>query len=338
MLHKRGNRLVIEKAGKVLQWIHAFDVEQVVLLGNIHLSTQVVAHLLKEGIDTVFLSASGGYRGRLVAHLWKNIDLRRLQFRKMEDQALTLDLAKRYVAGKLQNCRVLLRRHNRELQDQEIENCTHRIRGLIARIPQVSDHDTLRGFEGKSTNWYFQGFARCLRAAGFAFEKRTRRPPRDPVNALLSFGYTLLANTIHTAVNITGLDPYLGSLHAVEYGRPSLVLDLMEEFRPVLVDAVVLRVINRRIIALRDFHFQEGVTVPPDGEEREDLREDDYPVLLTHEGRKKWILQYESQLGQRVFYQGMGVQLPYRSICLEQVRRLVRHLKGEEEYVSFEMR
>jgi CRISPR-associated protein Cas1 len=155
---------------------------------------------------------------------------------------------------------------------------------------------------------------------------------------MLSLGYTFLANAVASAVNIVGLDPYLGSLHQPDYGRPSLVLDLMEEFRPVIVDALVLRLINKKTMTLRDFYFQTEAVPVPDGEERENLAEEDYPVLMTHEGMKKFILYFEQVLNARTTYPRYGVQLSYRNIILEQARLLVRHLKSEEDYASFSMR
>jgi CRISPR-associated protein Cas1 len=337
-VRKTGTRLVVEKKGKLIQWVHGEDLEQVLIFGNIQFSAGAINFLLAEGIDTVFLSTYGKYKGRLLAHLGKNIELRRMQFRSADNEPAVLSLARCFVAGKLRNYRVLLRRHNRDRGDEEVENATHRIRSLISRLDECTTLDELRGFEGKGSFYYFRGLGKIIRKTEFTFEKRTRRPPRDPVNALLSFGYTLLFNAVHTAVCVVGLDPYLGCLHGMDYGRPSLVLDLMEEWRPVLVDSVALRCINRNILALRDFHFQQEVDLPPEGEELESPGPGDYPVLLTGEGLKKYIHHFEQQLRERVLYQPQGVQLQYRSVITEQVRLLARHIKGEEDYVPFEMK
>jgi CRISPR-associated protein Cas1 len=337
-VRKSGNRLIVEKGGKTVQWLHSFDLEQVLVFGGIQLSSGAINHFLSEGIDTVFLSTYGRYRGRLVAHFGKNIELRRLQFRKMDNPDYILERARSFVAGKLQNYRILLRRHNRSLSNEDVEGATHRIRVIVGQLSGATTVDEAMGFEGKGSYYYFRGLSKVIRNTEFTFEKRTRRPPRDPMNALLSFGYTLLANTVHSAVNVAGLDPYLGCLHASDYGRPSLVLDLMEEWRPVLVDTVVLRCINRNIITLKDFHFQPEVELPPDGEEREELTKADFPVLLIHNGLKKFIQQYEQQLKEKVFYPRAGARLSYKSIILEQVRLLVRDMKGEECYSSYEMK
>jgi CRISPR-associated protein Cas1 len=336
-LYKQRERLVVKKKGEVLQWVHAFKIDQIVIIGNIQLSPSAIAFLLKEGIDTVFLSTKGKYRGRLISQFGKNIILRQQQFRCFDDASFILELAKSFVSGKLKNCRTLLRRHNRELHHPEIELSIHRLRNLIQKIPEATDLDTLRGIEGKGSNCFFQGFRHAIKAEGINFFSRTRRPPRDEVNVLLSYGYTLLGNTIQTVLSIVGLDPFLGALHGVDYGRPSLVLDLMEEFRPLLVDTLVLRVLNKRIITKKDFYLQES-PLTSELEEGETADISDYPIILAHEGVKKWIVHYENHLDERLFYTPLGKQLTYRDICLEQARLLVRHLKGEDKYQPFLIR
>ncbi|MHC1588000.1 MAG: CRISPR-associated endonuclease Cas1 [Candidatus Syntropharchaeia archaeon] len=338
VLRKKGNRLVVEKKGEVVSWVHAHKIEQVVLLGNIFVSPSAVNYLLKHGIDTVFLSFSGKYQGRLVAQFGKNVLLRQAQFNRLSDPAVQLELAQSYVFGKLQNSRTLLRRHNQDLQLPQITEALHAMRRLIERVKTTKDLDTLRGIEGKGTAIYFQGFRHAIKAPDMSFGTRSRRPPRDAVNVLLSFGYTLLANTIQTAAAMVGFDPYLGCLHSIDYGRPSMVLDLMEEFRPVLVDSLVLRVVNKRIITPRDFFYQEDAQVPPEGEELEELDRSDYPILLSHQGMKKFITHYETRLNERALYPLRGQILTYRQICIEQARLLARHLKGEDTYKPFLMR
>jgi CRISP-associated protein Cas1 len=337
-LTKKGNRLVVEKMGEVIQWVHAFKMGQVVLMGNIRLTPAVITFLLEQGIDTVFLSLHGKYRGRLISELSKNIELRKTQFERLGDPAFALDLARRYVHGKVENCRILLRRHNRELQNEAIVEALNKLRVMVRRLGAGAGNEQLMGMEGASAAIYFGVLGQLLRAPEMPFNGRNRRPPRDPVNVLLSLGYTLLANAVQTQVYVTGLDPFLGALHSVEYGRPSLVLDLMEEFRPVLVDALVISLINRKIIRFTDFYRPEDREPAAfDFAETEPTREG-YPILLTHEGMKKFITHFETRLGQRVLYLPKGQQLTYRDVLLEQVRLLVRHVQGEKRYEPFIMR
>jgi CRISP-associated protein Cas1 len=334
-LMRRGNRLVVEKARKVIHWVHAFKVDQVVLMGNISISPGAISYLLQEGIDTVFMSIYGKYRGRLISQFGKNIELRRAQFTKMDDEPMKLSLAKEYIKGKLHNCRILLRRYNREFQKPELTSAAHRIR-LMAR--KVSDADSIEGIiglEGQSAATYFGCFGSLIKEKDIVFNGRNRRPPRDPINVLLSLGYTLLANAIQTQVHVVGLDPYIGCLHSVEYGRPSLVLDLMEEFRPVLVDSLVLTVINKKIIRHTDFYRPEEQEPAAFDFAEETSERKEFPILLTHNGMKKFITHFEGRLNQKVFYMQNGRRLSYRGVCLEQVRLLVRHLNGEDEYMPY---
>lgn len=337
-LVKRGNRIQVEKAGKTIHWIHATKLDQIVLMGNISISPGTIAHLLQEGIDTVFMSIHGKYRGRLMSRFGKNIDLRRAQFRKMEDAGVRLSLAKRYVGGKIENCRVLLRRHNAELGEVKVTSAVHQLRVLARKTGGAESIESLMGMEGHAAATYFGCFGHLIKAKDITFDGRNRRPPKDPVNVLLSLGYTLLANVIQTQVDVVGLDPYMGCLHGVEYGRPSLVLDLMEEFRPVLVDSLVVSVINKNVIRTTDFYRpEEKVEAAFDFAEEEPNRAD-YPILLTHVGMKKFITQFEGRLNQRVLYLSADKRLSYRDVCLEQVRLLARHLNEEGEYAPFSIR
>src|SRR6266705_3607753 len=157
------------------------------------------------------------------------------------------------VRGKLSNMRVFLQRTNRGVDDPAVVQAVDQLKTHLAAVDGVRSLDSLRGLEGVGSAVYFGVLDNLLKPSGMRFEKRVRRPPTDPVNALLSFGYALLANDLHAAVNVLGFDPYCGYLHADRYGRPSLALDLMEEFRPVVVDAVVLACLNKRILQPDDF-------------------------------------------------------------------------------------
>ncbi len=337
-LVKRGNRLVIEKLGKTIQWVHAFKVEQLVLMGAVSLSPGVIAFLLQEGIDTVFLSLYGKYRGRLISQFGKNIELRRLQFQKLADPRFCLEAARRSVQGKLHNCRVLLRRQNQEVKHADVTRAIHQLRRMAQQAGACATVESLMGVEGAGAAAYFGAFKHLIRAPDISFEGRNRRPPRDPANVLLSLGYTLLANAIQTQVHIVGLDPYLGCLHSLEYGRPSLVLDLMEEFRPVLVDLLVLTLLNKRIIRALDFYRPEDQEPAAFDFAEAEAAKEGYPILLAHQGMKKFVTQFEMRLNQKALYLPRGQRLSYRDICLEQVRLWVRNLQGEASYTPFSIR
>jgi len=337
-LVKRGERLVVEKMRKTIHWVHAFKIEQVVLMGAISVSPGAVAFLLERGIDTVFMSIYGKYRGRLISQFGKNVELRMLQFQKISDPEFALETAKSYIRGKLYNCRVLLRRYNQESPREDVAAAVHYLRRTMGQLDGCPSVESVMGMEGTGAAAYFGCLKHLIRVEDITFENRNRRPPKDPVNVLLSLGYTLLANAVHTQVNVAGLDPHAGCLHSLEYGRPSLILDLMEEFRPILVDSLVLTLINKRIIRTTDFYRPEDREPAAfDFAETEPNREE-YPIILAHEGMRKFITQFEGRLNQKVLYLPKGQRLSYRAILLEQVRLWVRHLRGEEVYVSFTSR
>lgn len=351
---KEGGRLLIKKEGVVTNTIHLFKLEQVVLFGNIFLTPAAIRYLLKEGIDTAFMTRRGKYLGRLQSALGKNIVLRREQFRKMEDPNFCLKTAKSIVKGKLANLRAVLMRLNRTRENIELDEQILSLRNLVGKIDEVENIESLRGYEGRGTALYFEGFSKGFLTEDFEFHGRVRRPPTDPVNALLSLGYTLLLNQVIAAVNLAGFDPYFGTLHSMDYGRPSLALDLMEEWRPIIVDTLVLSVFNLKALTPSDFEERKAVltekeptdTVSLERGPKKDLTElpgdeekESPAVLLTETGFRKFITQYERKMGQKVQYHLTGDQLSYRDCIREQVRHFARYLKGEEaEYQPMPLR
>lgn len=352
-LSKEGGRLLVKKEGVVSHTVHLFKLDQIVLFGNIFLTPSVIRHLLKEGIDTAFMTRRGRYLGRLQSALGKNIILRREQFRKIEDQDFCLRTVKSIVKGKLANLRAVLMRLNRTRENVELDNQILSLRNLIEKLDEAGNIDSMRGYEGRGSAVYFEGFSKGFLTDDFEFPGRVRRPPTDPVNALLSLGYTLLLNQVIAAVSLVGFDPYFGTLHSMDYGRPSLALDLMEEWRPTIVDTLVLSVFNLKALTPTDFEERPWVESEID-EEKEmgkesltDKEEDkgndeeitDVPerdgkkkisMMLTETGFRKFITQYERKMNQKIQYHLTGDQMTYRDCIREQVRHFARYLKGEE--------
>ncbi len=339
---KEGGRLLVKREGVVSHSVHLFKLDQVVLFGNIFLTPAAIRYLLKEGIDTAFMTRQGRYLGRLQSALGKNIVLRREQFRKMEDEEFSVKAAKSIVKGKLANLRAVLMRLNRQRENLDLDDEILSLRNLIPKIDEASSLDTLRGYEGRGSALYFEGFSRGFLAEDLEFPGRVRRPPTDPINALLSLGYTLLLNQVIAAVSLVGFDPYFGSLHSVDYGRPSLALDLMEEWRPIIVDTLVLSVFNLKALAPSDFEERKAMSLEKEDETTgvSDSTEKDTPaILLTEAGFRKFITQYERKMGQKVQYHLTEEHLTYRDCIREQVRHFARYLKGEEaEYQPMPLR
>jgi CRISPR-associated protein Cas1 len=345
---KEGGRLLVKKEGVVSHSIHLFKLEQVILFGNIFLTPAAIRYLLNEGIDTAFMTRQGRYLGRLQSALGKNIVLRREQFRKMEDEGFCLKTAKSIVKGKLSNLRAVLMRLNRTRENIGLDDHILSLRNLTEKVDEVETLESLRGYEGRGTAVYFEGFPKGFLTEDFEFPGRVRRPPTDPVNALLSLGYTLLLNQVMASVSLVGFDPYLGTLHSMDYGRPSLALDLMEEWRPTIVDTLVLSVFNLKTLTPSDFEERPRVSNKLDDEEKEkresftsssDTGEKKSSVVLTESGFRKFITQYERKMGQKIQYHLSGDQMSYRDCIREQVRHFARYLKDEEsEYCPMPMR
>ncbi|HEY67686.1 MAG TPA: CRISPR-associated endonuclease Cas1, partial [Thermoflexia bacterium] len=272
VLRKVGERLVVTKGEEVLEDVPIIHVDQVVVMGNVQLTTPAVALLLRKEVDVVFLSSRGRFRGRLVTTGSKFARLRHAQLRMLDEEKAVLAVARELVAAKLINQAHLLERLGARRAAREIERDVRKAR-------RASSLDGLRGHEGAAGARYFAALRRLI-PSEWGFVKRTYHPPPDPVNALLSLGYTLLLKDAVAAAQLVGLDPYLGFFHALDYGRPSLALDLIEPFRP-LVDGLVLGWIVERKVSPRDFR---------------PARREDGAVLLDDEARTRYFRAYERQM------------------------------------------
>jgi len=219
-----------------------------------------VALLARRGVDLVWLTLDGRFRARLATRASRNVPLRLAQYRATTDPAFCLSVARNIVLAKIRHQRALLLRAQRRLADDALAVVLGQMRLLVYQAQRETSLDSLRGFEGQAAALYFSQFGKLLRAPDFTFVHRNRRPPRDPVNACLSFGYAVLGSLAESEVGRCGLDPALGFFHQPLFGRSSLTLDLIEEFRP-LIDGLVLRVINRRQLGAGDFERRGAASV-----------------------------------------------------------------------------
>ena len=310
------NRIVavIEESGEELVSIPLGQVSQLVLFGNIGLTTPAIGALLDAEIEVAFFTQSGRFRGHLTGGLTPHVPLRRMQYQRLGEADYVLEMAKGFVAAKLRHMSALLRRHNRERQDEEISAAADRIQDGLAQVAGRQKMNSLRGVEGAASAAYFSGFRRLF-AEEWHFSTRQRRPPPDPVNAMLSFGYTLLSQVASGAAASVGLDPYAGFLHELVYNRPALGLDLVEEFRPV-VDGIVLWCCNSGQVTPEDFSTnpETGQTPHPGG------------VILNDEGKRRFLQAYEQRLEQTFTHPERGQKLPLRQCILEQARQVRRRI------------
>ena len=302
-------RLSVEREEEVLLQVPLGQVSQVVLFGNISLTTPAMVALLAQASEVVFLSERGEYRGRLVGAVTPHVPLRRAQYRRLEEPAFVLAMAQGFVAAKLAHLRALLLRHNRERPDEVVTDAGAQLNHALAALPRKTALTALLGLEGAASAAYFRGYRRLF-GPQWSFARRARRPPPDPVNVLLSFGYTLLAQAAAGAVQSAGLDPFAGFLHEVAYNRPALGLDLMEEFRPV-VDGIVLWCCRGGQITPEDF--------TPGPEDR--------PVVLSEAGLRRFVQAYEGRMDQPFTHPLRGIRLPLRQCLVEQARQVATRLQ-----------
>ena len=312
-LEKEYKRLrVVSKDRETLLLTPLSRVSEVALVGWAGATTPAILSLLDAGIGLSFLTRGGKLRGRLTPPTGKNVALRRQQYIKTEDPAFCLNLSKQVVNGKLRNSRVMARRMLRRNINAPPGQLERIIQALKA-APHCRNSQTLMSQEGSGAKGYFA----ILRAAlnkQLSFGRRSRRPPRDPANALLSFGYGLLSANIISALEIVGLDPYCGYFHAQAYGRPALALDLMEEFRPIIADSVLLTLVNKKMLTENDFEAARGGASG---------------IYLTRRGRKVFLAQYTHRLQTNIYHPLAGRALSYQKIFEIQARQIAKLIKEE---------
>lgn len=318
---KTDERLQVRSQKKTLLDVPMIKVDGVVVLGRATISPAALIELLERKIPLSFLTGTGRFLGRLEPPLTKNIFVRSAQWKAAENSPQAVHVVRSFIRGKLKNYRNTLMRAQRETGDPnsnsipKLAEGIQRLEQVIAPINTTENIDSLRGLEGAGSAAYFGCFQHLIRVEEFSFTTRQKRPPTDPVNALLSFGYSLLRHDVESALNIVGFDPYLGYLHTQRYGRPSLALDLMEEFRPLVVDAMVLAAINRRSLKLSDF------TTEPLSQ----------AVSLSEEGRRTFLRSYEQKKQSQFKHPVMGKQCTYQEAFEIQARLLAKYLMGETE-------
>lgn len=297
------------------------NTSQVALFGAAQITTPALRALLERGIPVSFFSHGGWYYGRAGGFDTKNVELRVAQYRGATDPATCLRLARTFVASKIRNSRTLLRRNHeapRAVTLGELEQ--------LAKKAEVAESlESLLGLEGTAARFYFGDFTGMLkgdaRSGDFDWEGRNRRPPRDPINALLSFAYALLTKELTLILGAVGLDPLLGFYHQPRFGRPALALDLMEEFRPIVADSVVIGALNNGVVTMKDFVVRSS------------------GVALKPAGRKNLILAFERRMDQLVTHPVFGYRISYRRVFEVQARLLGKLLLGETpEYPPFRTR
>ena len=332
---KKGDVLEVSVDDEKVASARLMDVSQLVLQGGVYLTGPAQHELMARNIPVTWLSHGGWFLGHTIGLGHKNVELRTAQFRASFDDRHCLQLARDLVAAKIRNQRTLLRRNWK--RGSAPEELLSGFKHDIDAAERAHDLPQLLGVEGNAAARYFRHFREMLsqeaqghsegqgqpagEAWSFDFERRTRRPPTDPVNAMLSYAYSLLARSLAVTLTAVGFDTYRGFFHQSRYGRPALALDMMEPFRPLVADSTVLTVINNGEIAAGDFVRAGGA------------------VNLNERGRRAFIAALERRMGQEITHPVFGYAAQYRQIIEIQCRLLGRHLLGEiDHYPNFTTR
>jgi len=320
---KAGERLVITKDDAEPVYARIADTSQLVVMGNAYVTTPTLHELMRRNIPITWQSYGGWFLGHTVGSGHANVELRTAQYRGSFDEQVCLKLARGWVHAKIRNSRTLLRRNWRSDElDEDVSSALVDMKRLADQARRVRDVGRLLGVEGAAAACYFRRFDRMLkqteRIGEFDMHGRNRRPPMDPINALLSFGYAMLTRAWVVTLSSVGFDPYRGFFHQPRFGRPALALDMMEPFRPLLVDSAVVTAVNNGEVRPTDF-----VRTP-------------VGVNLSDTGRKRFIRTLERRMAQEVIHPLFGYRVEYRRLLEMQARLLGRFLLGEVgDYPNF---
>lgn len=320
------DQVKVELEGEKLIAVPIHHLGGMVVFGVATVSPPLFMRFADEGRSVVFLDRAGRFRARLEGKRTGNILLRRAQFEYVQQEARCLSFAKNVVAGKIQNSRQVLMRGARDAKDEgrrsDLEQARDDLADGLLRLPACGTMDMVRGVEGAAAQSYFEAFDSMITSqrTDFRFDGRSRRPPRDRVNALLSFVYSLCTSDCVSALESAGLDPQYGMLHVPRPGRPALALDLIEEFRALVCDRLVLNMINRKQISAAD------VTVRAGG-----------AVILTNDGRKKVLVEYQRRKQTEVAHALFSETVPMGLLPFIQARLMARVIRGDvAAYVPYQ--
>lgn len=309
-IQKQGERLVVTKKNNTLLDIPIIQVENISVIGNVQITTQAMHMMMEQGIDISYFTYSGKYIGHASADSSKNIFLRFEQYQIYLDLERRLQMARKIVDNKIQNQMAIIQNCRFQGSDYDWKSDVQQMEKYRLTLPERNTSNEILGIEGICSNIYFRAFGHMLKC-DISFHGRNRRPPRDPINVIISLAYTLLTKEMCGLLEAESFEPYLGFLHGIRYGRKSLALDMIEEFRQPAIDRLVILLFNKRMIGKYDFEFTE-----------------DGSVLLSEEGFHKFCTEYErwmtgknSLSGERSFRGCMRNQIAglKRTICKGEV-------------------
>ena len=318
IVRKRGGRILVEKDHELLLEIPLRQTDSVALFGNVQTTTQALSELLERGIPLALYTRHGRLKGHVMPEASKNVALRVAQYRAAVDERSSLGISKAVVAAKLRNSARLLADYREHYPSDGLAAAGTAVETALAKAARAASHEELLGYEGSAAAAYFAAFAEMNRS-GLPFDGRRKHPPPDPINALLSLGYTMAMNEIRAVLEGVGLEPNLGFLHKVDYGRPSLALDLLEPFRAPVVDRLTLRLVNERMLTGDD--FARRVTGGEAGS-----------VMLLPDSFRRYLECYEAAVSESRKTAPAG----WRSAWRGDVERLARAIRTGAEFAPYQ--
>ena len=317
-LAKEGETIVVKVEKEVRLRLPVHTIGGIVCFGNVSCSPFLMGFCAENGVGISFLTEHGRFLARVQGPVSGNVLLRREQYRRADDQKASADVARSVLTGKIANSRTVLQRalrdHGDKMAADQVGIAVKRLNNCLELLNQGQPLDALRGCEGDAAHLYFKVFDHLIVAQkeAFTFEERNRRPPLDNVNALLSFIYTLLVHDIRSALETVGLDPAVGFLHRDRPGRPSLALDMMEEFRPFLADRLTLSLINLRQVQGKGFK-----------------KTDSGAVMMTDETRKTVLVAYQERKQEEILHPFLDEKVTIGLLFHMQALLMARYLRGD---------
>ena len=314
VVKKSGERIIVSKGGKNLLEMPVFQIENIAIIGNVQVSTPALHLLMENGVDISYMTWSGKYLGSAAAEASKNIFLRLEQYHFYLDEEKRLSMAKVITANKIRNQMAIIREHKRKSDSYDWNSDLQAMEQLLLNLKDKKTSNSVLGVEGICSQIYFGAFAHMLNC-DFVFTGRNRRPPRDPVNVIISLAYTLLTKEVAGALDAESFEPYLGFLHGIRYGRKSLALDMVEEFRQPVVDRLVILLFNKRMITQADFEFP-----------------DEKHVVLTEDGFRKFCREYERWMNGLNHF---SVESSFRGRIRDQISKLKTAIREGTRYEPY---
>ncbi len=335
-LIKRGDTFLFIKENKEYHKIFPHQVEQIYIVGNIHITASAMKMLMKHRIDTIFIAKNGKFFGKLTFDPSKNVFLRIKQYKLLDNLSFIINLSKTIIKAKIKNQIVFLQKLNRKRSLSNIGNAIKRLKSFLFTLEKANNLDKIRGIEGIASKTYFEVFHHSFQPEFAIFRKRSKNPPEDNVNAVLSFIYTLLYFRLDSYIEAEGLDPYVGYLHTLDYGRKSLAFDLLEEYRTPIGETLTVALFNLGILKENDFEEvtfsseNDDYPLEADSDNKEKVVIKKRGVLLTKDGIKKVINQFEKRLNTEYFYTLENRKVFYKELIHKQVKHFKRIILGEE--------